>query len=75
VQRFEISSQINRSARNTDKEFKRYLDFTLGLAFELETQLIITSRTIELEKDIVNNKIIELQEIQKMIKAFKGSLN
>ncbi|MEO9532647.1 MAG: four helix bundle protein [Crocinitomicaceae bacterium] len=86
-QRFEISSQMNRSAisipsniaegsvRTTNKEFRRFLDFALGSAFELETQLIIASRTIDLEQDLINNKITELQEIQKMIKAFKELLN
>lgn len=86
-ERFELTSQIVRSAvsipsniaegsgRTTNKEFARFLDIALGSAFELETQLIIASRIDNVSEIEAKNKIEKLQELQKMIKSFKSSLN
>lgn len=81
-----LTSQIRRSAvsipsnidegsgRNSDKEFNRFLDISLGSSFELETQLII-AHELEFLSDTtfedLNNKVIEEQ---KMITGLKRSL-
>ncbi len=62
------------SSRKSNKDFARFLEITLGSAYEMETQLIIASdlRFIsEKELDIANN---ELQELIKMISKFKSTL-
>jgi four helix bundle protein len=85
-ERFELTSQIVRSAvsipsniaegsvRTTDKEFARFLDIALGSAFELETQLIIAYRIGNIPQKEYDKYINELNEIQKMIRAFKTRL-
>jgi len=56
------TSQINRSAvsivsniaegagRNSDKDFSRFINFSIGSSFELETQLIIAFEIGYIEK-------------------------
>ena len=74
--KFELVKQINRSAisipsniaegaaRSSDKEFIKFLYYSLGSLTELETQLIVTNRLGLIE----NNKImIELNKIKQML--------
>ena len=71
-----LTSQIRRSSvsipsniaegsgRNSDKEFNRFLDISLGSSFELETQLIIAHKLKFLsdsDYETLNNEIIEEQ--------------
>ena len=63
------------SGRNSDKDFNRFLDISLGSSFELETQLIITHELKYLpdnEFDELTNKV---QEEQKMISGLQKSIN
>ncbi len=70
-----ISSNIAEgSARNSDTEFKRFLEISLGSAFELETQLIISNEMNYLKNEKFNECLSELQEIQKMINSFINKL-
>ncbi|WP_346863915.1 four helix bundle protein [uncultured Draconibacterium sp.] len=81
-----ITSQMRRAAvsipsniaegsgRNSDKDFNRFLDISLGSSFELETQLIIAHELEFLsDKDFneLNEKVIE---DQKMITGLQISL-
>jgi four helix bundle protein len=78
-----ISQQIQRSAvsipsniaegcsRMNNKEFSRFLDYSLGSSFELETQLIIAFRRNYFENALI---LEELNIIQKRINAFRNSL-
>ncbi|WP_346859478.1 four helix bundle protein [uncultured Draconibacterium sp.] len=81
-----ITSQMRRAAvsipsniaegsgRNSDKDFNRFLDISLGSSFELETQLIIAHELEFLsDKDFneLNEKVIEEQ---KMITGLQKSL-
>ena len=87
AERFELTSQINRSAisipsniaegsiRTTNKEFSRFLDIALGSAFELETQLIIAGRIGNIPKAELDNLLNELNEIQKMTRVFRDKLS
>ncbi|MFZ1288908.1 MAG: four helix bundle protein [Melioribacteraceae bacterium] len=85
-EKFGIVSQIKRAvisiasniaegaARNSDKDFIRFLDIANGSAFELETQLYLAFdlgfiNNLQLEKYIEN-----VTEIEKMIYGFKNKL-
>jgi four helix bundle protein len=58
------------SSRESDRDYKRFLEIALGSLFELETQLLIIREIYNLE----NNKSSEILEMisneQKMINAF-----
>lgn len=83
--KFGISSQLNRcsvsipsniaegTSRDSQKDFARFLQISLGSAFELETQLIIASEIglIDLEK--AKLLIDKTTEIQRMIHGFKSN--
>ncbi len=58
------------SNRNTDKEFIQFLYIALGLASEVETQLIIANRLRYL-----NNIKSELEHITKIRKMINGLIN
>ena len=76
VERFALTSQINRSAisipsniaegkgRNGDKEFKQFLYIARGSLFELRTQLILAQRLGYINENInLKNKIVEVQSM------------
>ncbi|MEQ9300985.1 MAG: four helix bundle protein [Cyclobacteriaceae bacterium] len=81
-EKFGLISQMRRSAvsipsniaegagRNSNKEFAQFLSISLGSAFELETQLILSQRLGFIENN--NNEILEeLDEICKMLNSLK----
>ena len=69
-----IPSNISEgSGRGTNDSFKYFLSVALGSAFELETQLLLSKR-LNLAKD-TNELVLNLNEIQKMIRGFQNSLN
>lgn len=86
-ERFVLVSQMNRSAisipsnisegssKSTDKHFNKYLEDSLGSAFEWETQLIVAFN----ENYLSDEKFKELEQkiiqIQKMISRFQSGLN
>lgn len=83
-ERFALISQITRSAvsipsniaegasRNSEKDFGRFLEISLGSAYELETQLRIAENRRYIEKD--NSEKILIISLQKRISAFRNSL-
>ncbi len=85
-EKFGLTSQIRRSAvsvpsniaegcgRNTNKELIRFLDISLGSAFELETQLLLCQSLELAESQKVDELINELHQIQKMINGFMKTL-
>ncbi len=86
-QQYGLTSQIQRAAvsipsniaegagRNTKKEFMRFLDIANGSAFELETQLFLSSDLGYIETEKIETIVTELKEIQKMIFRFRSSLD
>ena len=59
------------SSRPSKREFQRYLDISLGSAFELETQLILVKKLYDIEsKEIFS----ALSILQKQIQSFKKCL-
>lgn len=83
-ERFGLISQINRSAvsipsniaegsgRTTDKDFLNFINISLSSSFELETQLILANDLFQLD---VQNLIIKINELQRMIVGFKKSIS
>ena len=74
-----LSSQIKRAgvsipsniaegcSRATDNDFKRFLQISLGSAFELETHLIIAERLRFIRSTDINNFLMALHSEQKQI--------
>ena len=86
-ERFELVSQMRRAAisipsniaegsgRNSNKDFRRFLNIAISSAYELETQIIISfDLGYILEKEF-NSLSNDIQEIQKMIFGFRKSLS
>lgn len=83
---YSLTSQVNRSvvsvpsniaegsSRSSQKDFKRFLEISLGSLFELQTQLVLANY-----KKYINNKELidieeRIEELQKMISGFIKSL-
>lgn len=83
AEKFGLVSQICRSsvsipsniaegsARGGEKQFQHFLDIAISSSCELETQLILIS---EIYKVKVDDLIIKINELQKMIIGFKRTL-
>ena len=86
-ERFNLTSQMNRcavsipsnisegSSKSTDRHFKKFLENSLGSAFEWETQLIVSFNEGYLDKNdfkALENKILQ---IQKMLGKFIDNLS
>ena len=86
-ERFEIVSQMRRavisiasniaegSGRNSNKDFRRFLDIALSSAYELETQVIISFDLEHISEEIFYKLSNDIQEVQKMIFGFRRSLS
>ncbi len=58
------------TSRNSDLDFKRFLEISIGSAFELETQLMLTNSLEYVTNDDFKICQEELIEIQKMLNGF-----
>jgi four helix bundle protein len=86
-ERFSLSSQITRAAisipsniaegssRSSVKDYKRFLELSLGSAYELETQILIAEAVHY--GDAESRKLIlqQVQDEQKMLISFMNKLN
>jgi len=61
-------------SRSSDKDFKRFLEISLGSSFELETQLLIIEQMNLIDKDKLKHIKNLLNEEQKMINGFVNKL-
>lgn len=80
-EKFGISSQMQRCSvsipsniaegcsRNSETEYKRFLEIAIGSAFELETQLIICSELGYVKQEDYQNISKKLNTLQKQINA------
>lgn len=85
-EKFGLTSQITRCAvsipsniaegtsKSTDKHFNKYIEDSLGSAFEWETQLSIAYRQNYINNEnflLLENKV---QQLQKMLSGFQNGL-
>lgn len=85
-EKFNLVSQMNRSAvsipsniaegssKSTDRHFKKYLENSLGSAFEWETQLVVSYNENFLNKEKFDELEDKILQIQKMISSFMDNL-
>ena len=81
-EKFGLTSQIKRSVisipsnitegsvKKSNRDFSRFLEISLGSCYELETQLILCSDVELIMDEIIAEKIISLQTIEKKITSF-----
>lgn len=86
-EKFGLTSQIRRSVvsissniaegagRNSNNEFKLFLNYAYGSCSELETQLIISKNLEFLSTDSLTTLSESINEIQKMIASLSNTLN
>ncbi|MBU2905426.1 four helix bundle protein [Arenibacter algicola] len=85
-ERFNLISQMNRcavsipsnisegSSKSTNRHFIKYLENSLGSAFEWETQLIVSHNENYLDKEKFEELENKILQIQKMIASFTDNL-
>jgi four helix bundle protein len=85
-EKYSLSQQITRSAvsipsniaegssRDSEKDYSRFLQISLGSSFELETQYIIAQKISFGDQELLNNGLKMLDEEQKMLMAFINKL-
>ncbi|OXB01822.1 four helix bundle protein [Flavobacterium oncorhynchi] len=62
------------SSRNSNKDFARFLEIAIGSAYEVETQLLISSDLGFLNEENTTELINMLEEITKMTSRFRATL-
>lgn len=67
-----VSSNIAEgSSRNSNKDFNRFLEISLGSLYEMYTQITICKMRNYLEKERIELLEQKIQELQKMISGFQ----
>ena len=86
-EKFGLVTQMNRcavsipsniaegSSKSTDRHFNKYLEDSLGSAFEWETQLIIAFNENYLSETTFKELEEQIKQIQKMISRFQSGLD
>lgn len=69
------SNMAEGSSRKSNKDFARFLQITLGSAYEIETQLLIASDLEFIAKQELDSLLKSLESIIKMTSKFKSTLN
>jgi four helix bundle protein len=69
-----IPSNIAEGSGRTNKEFIHFLSISLSSAFELETQLYLSSDIEYCNENEISDLLDSIQEIQKMIYKFRQKL-
>lgn len=70
-----IPSNIAEGAsRNSNKDFARFLEITIGSCCEVETQLLIANDLGFLKDENLNPLLFKLEAITKMTSKFKSTL-
>jgi four helix bundle protein len=69
-----IPSNIAEGSRSSDKDYKRFIEISLGSAFELETQLLVAREIKYGNLSLIQITLELLAEEEKMLSAFSKSL-
>ena len=70
-----VPSNISEGAgRGTNKQFRRFLEFSMGSINEAQTQIELAHRVNYISNEIYNSLADEALQIYKMILAFYNSL-
>ena len=71
-----ISSNIAEgSGRGSNRDFRRFLNYSLGSAYELETQMILSYDLGFMSENDFSEISEKITEVQKMIFGFRKSLS
>lgn len=85
-ERFGLTSQLTRAAvsipsniaegssRKSEKDFARFLEHSLGSAYEVETDLVIAAKVGYVKDQVVSNYFKELQSEQRQIHSLINKL-
>lgn len=85
-EKYGLTSQINRcsisipsniaegAGRETDRDFNQFLNIALGSAFELETQLLLSSEFNYITKEQTQLLTEKVCKVQRMINGLKKSV-
>jgi four helix bundle protein len=85
-ERFGLTNQLRRAAvsipsnmaegssRNSNKDFSRFLDIAIGSAYEIETQLLISSDLGFITEENLNPLLSKIDTLTKMIYSFQSKL-
>ena len=66
-----IPSNIAEGAsRTSKKDFNRFLEISLGSAFELETQLMLVKELGMINRDLIRHQIDDITILRKMLYSF-----
>ncbi|MCK9220801.1 MAG: four helix bundle protein [Bacteroidales bacterium] len=83
---YSISNQLQRasvsiasniaegSSRTSEKEFSRYLEYALGSAYEVETQITIASKLKYIDQKKKEEFLCKLTILEKQINQFRNKL-
>ena len=86
-EKFGLALQINKagvsipsniaegSSRSSDKDYRRFIEISLGSSFELETQLLIAKSVKYGNQSLIDSTLELLTEEEKMLTAFINSLS
>lgn len=86
-ERFSLSNQITRAAvsissnvaegssRESERDYHRFLEISLGSCYELETQLLIAEAVKYGDEQLRRELIQHVQEERKMLVGFMGKLS
>jgi len=71
-----ISSNIAEgSSRRSERDYSRFIEISLGSAFELETQIIIAEKLSKGNQELLQDLKIDVAEEQRMLTGFQQKLN
>lgn len=86
AEKFGLTNQLRRAAvsipsniaegasRSSGKDFSRFLEIAIGSAYEVETQLLISSDLDFIDEEHLNGIISKLDSIIRMISRFRSTL-
>lgn len=86
-EKFGLSAQITKSgvsipsniaegsSRKSEKDYARFIEISLGSAYELETQLLIAQRVNFGNQELLTKTVADVNDEQKMLMGFGNKLS